>query len=58
MDNKEVKKKTEPEITENDNSQEIKKKNTSKKVDIIEKYQYIQEANEQLIVDRPTESLK
>lgn len=58
VDNKEVKKKTEPEITENDNSQEIKKKNTSKKVDIIEKYQYIPEANEQLIVDRPTESLK
>ncbi|MCK9415775.1 hypothetical protein M0Q97_03840 [Candidatus Dojkabacteria bacterium] len=51
----EVKNKTVPEIAEIDNSQEIKKK---KKADIVEKYQYVPEVNEQLIVDKPSEPLK
>lgn len=55
--NQEIKNKTVPEIVEVDNSQEVKKKNT-KKADIVEKYQYVPEVNEQLIIDKPSEPLK
>jgi hypothetical protein len=44
-------------INEVDNTQEVKKK-TSKKLEITEQFQYIQENNEQLIVDKPSEPLK
>lgn len=44
-------------INEVDNTQEVKKK-TSKKLEITEQFQYIPENNEQLIVDKPSESLK
>ena len=40
-----------------DNSEETKKKPTSKKRESTEQYQYVPEENEQLIMDRPSEPL-
>jgi len=40
-----------------DNSQEIKKKTINKKRESTEQYQYIPGENEQLIIDRPSNSL-
>ena len=40
-----------------DNSQEVKKKATTKKRESTEQYQYIPGENEQLIIDRPSEPL-
>lgn len=45
------------ELNTEDKKEEIKKKAVSKKLEIVEQYKYIPEENEQLIMDKPSESL-
>jgi len=40
-----------------DNNQDIKKKNSTKKSGLIEKYTYVPDENVELIMDRPSEPL-